>query len=274
MAGDWIPMTKDLDTKPEALSVASSTGISIGEVVYALYKLWSWADTHSTDGVIKCASVRNLSAICPTLSAQFLDALERVGWIRLCDGSLEIPKFTMYMGNSAKRRIQDARQKRKNRDKAAITSAAVRTDCGHLEENLRTTEQKRTEQSREMNLSTTLSCPETLSASSEPSVLTFPTDGKIKSWNLTQSQIDKWREAYPSLDILGECKKALAWIEANPEKRKTAKGMKTFLVNWLNRSQDRGRGGSPANAPAAKPQGPLSPIEAAREAAKRKGGAA
>ena len=71
-------------------------------------------------------------------------------------------------------------------------------------------------------------------------VLTFPTVGPTKIWPLVQSQIDHWRELYPTIDVLGECRKALAWVEAHPDRRKTHRGMPKFLTGWLGRSTDRG----------------------------------
>ena len=35
-----------------------------------------------------------------------------------------------------------------------------------------------------------------------------------------------------------------SWLDANPTKRKTARGIKSFVVRWLSKSQDRG-GSSP-----------------------------
>jgi hypothetical protein len=43
-------------------------------------------------------------------------------------------------------------------------------------------------------------------------------------------------------------RKALAWIEANPTRRKTAKGMPRWIVNtWLSRDQDRARLAGPVS---------------------------
>lgn len=72
-------------------------------------------------------------------------------------------------------------------------------------------------------------------------LLTFPCDGKVKQWHLTESHVAEWAAAFPSLDVLGECKKALAWSNANPTKRKTAGGMPKFLFSWLGRAQDSPR---------------------------------
>jgi hypothetical protein len=68
-------------------------------------------------------------------------------------------------------------------------------------------------------------------------VLTFPTDGDPSAWMLLESQVDDWQAAYPALDVLGECRSALVWVQANPGKRKKAAGMPRFLVNWFNRSK-------------------------------------
>lgn len=74
-----------------------------------------------------------------------------------------------------------------------------------------------------------------------PPVLRFPCVGSGASgWSLTVEQVERWREAYPAVDIVAEARRALAWVEANPSRRKTAGGMQRFLNNWLSRSQDRG----------------------------------
>lgn len=73
-------------------------------------------------------------------------------------------------------------------------------------------------------------------SASTPTVLKFPTVGHPPFWDLVEGQVDRWRELYPNVDVLAECRKALGWIESNPQKRKTARGMGAFLVNWLSRA--------------------------------------
>lgn len=92
-------------------------------------------------------------------------------------------------------------------------------------------------------------CMETESQSSmppkedeSPVVIEFPCDGKPAKWSLRKSQIDEWSGYFPSIDVQAECRKALAWILASPERRKTFRGMNKFLVGWIGRSQDRGSG--------------------------------
>jgi hypothetical protein len=70
--------------------------------------------------------------------------------------------------------------------------------------------------------------------------LTYPCNGKFKEYHLPMSQVNEWSMLYYGLDVAAECKKALAWIGANPGKRKTHKGMPSFLVGWLGRANDKG----------------------------------
>ena len=115
-------------------------------------------------------------------------------------------------------------------------------------------------------------CPEPAEPASGPepapaeAVLTFPTvpgaKGGAKEWPLTSAKLAEYRESFPGVDVLAECRKALQWARDNPGRRKTAKGMPCFLTNWLARAQNTGRC---VRAPAA--AGP--PAESDAEAAAR-----
>lgn len=78
-------------------------------------------------------------------------------------------------------------------------------------------------------------------ASSEPSLMEFPTVGKVKSWSLTQRVVDTLTAAFPDVDVMGQCRKAKGWCETNSSKRKTPGGMERFLFGWMERNQNRGR---------------------------------
>lgn len=79
-------------------------------------------------------------------------------------------------------------------------------------------------------------------APTELPVLVFPTVGvQGHEWRLTRTQISAWAELYPSVDVEAETRKALAWVHAHPDRRKTAKGMPKFLVGWLSRANDSRR---------------------------------
>lgn len=97
----------------------------------------------------------------------------------------------------------------------------------------------------------------------EPAVLTFPCDGKPNAWLLTESQLSEWGSLFPTLDLLAECRSALAWVLADTTRRKTARGMAKFLVGWFGRAQNGRRSqtaGGTANGGFKRPAVPMLPI--------------
>lgn len=97
-------------------------------------------------------------------------------------------------------------------------------------------------------------------------VLVFAVTGKgPKSWSLTSEHLADLQRDYEHLDVLAECKRASAWLKANPGRTKTAKGMPAFLVNWLNRSAGKS---SSVPVPFTKP---LYSVEEIRRAARELG---
>lgn len=77
-----------------------------------------------------------------------------------------------------------------------------------------------------------------------PVAVTFPCDGNPDHYDVTEAWVAEQAKAFPSLDVLGQVRRALAWVNASPERRKTARGMPKFLVGWLGRAQDNGGGRS------------------------------
>lgn len=80
-----------------------------------------------------------------------------------------------------------------------------------------------------------------------PAVAIFPTIGpKGAEWRLSEAQVVEWQSAFPGLDVQAEMRKALMWVKANPEKRKTVSGMPRFCLRWLTRAVDSGGARLPA----------------------------
>lgn len=76
--------------------------------------------------------------------------------------------------------------------------------------------------------------------------LRFPVVGGEQSeWALTADMVAEWQATYTGLDVMAQCRRALTWVKANPGNRKTASGMPRFLVNWLARETNSGRGREP-----------------------------
>ena len=77
-----------------------------------------------------------------------------------------------------------------------------------------------------------------------PETLTAPlADGT--RWEISANQIASLTRSFPGSDVLGQILASIAWLEANPKKRKTAKGMPRFLTSWLLRTVSRPAKGPP-----------------------------
>ena len=64
---------------------------------------------------------------------------------------------------------------------------------------------------------------------------------KNQNYGVTQAQIDEWAEAYPNVDVDLALKRILAWLNANPKRRKTVQGCPRFINIWLGKDQDSGK---------------------------------
>lgn len=108
-----------------------------------------------------------------------------------------------------------------------------------------------------------------------PPVVTLPCVGEgSKVHHITARDLASWRAAYPGLDPLGEAQRMKFWLEQNPTRRKTAKGMGRFISSWLSRSQDRGgrsAPGPPANGATEPPLHKLEGIDSEGRAIYREG---
>ena len=73
---------------------------------------------------------------------------------------------------------------------------------------------------------------------SAPAVITIPlNDGS--EYAVKQDDFNEWLTLYPAVDIMQELRKMRGWSQVNGSKRKTRKGIKRFIVNWLAREQDK-----------------------------------
>lgn len=52
--------------------------------------------------------------------------------------------------------------------------------------------------------------------------------------------IEMWKEAFPAVDVEGELFRMNAWLNSNPLKRKTRRGINRFINTWLSKVQDKG----------------------------------
>ena len=81
--------------------------------------------------------------------------------------------------------------------------------------------------------------PEPDKSAPDPSGIKLPLNDKTY-YDVPLSDIELWKDTYPAADVEGELKRMIAWLESNPTKKKTRRGITRFINSWLSRTQDRG----------------------------------
>lgn len=81
-------------------------------------------------------------------------------------------------------------------------------------------------------------CTEQRSAASAPVAHLPLVDGS--EFPVTEADIVGWRSAYPAVDVAQHLLRMREWCLSNPRKRKTKRGIRRFVTDWLGREQDRG----------------------------------
>lgn len=76
-------------------------------------------------------------------------------------------------------------------------------------------------------------------SASSPSVISLPLNDKTM-YEVTREDYDKWVSLYPAVDVMQELRNMYGWLDSNPAKRKTRRGIKSFITRWLGREQDKG----------------------------------
>lgn len=82
-------------------------------------------------------------------------------------------------------------------------------------------------------------CPEPEQSALHSSGISLPLNDK-SLYVVPMDKITLWRETYPAVDVEQELRRMIAWLEANPNKRKTRRGIERFINSWLARTQDSG----------------------------------
>lgn len=89
------------------------------------------------------------------------------------------------------------------------------------------------------NNNNSITCPELDKPAPDPSGILLPLIDK-SFYDVPKESISKWHEAYPAVDVEQQLKRMITWLEANPKRRKTRRGINAFIVTWLSREQDKG----------------------------------
>lgn len=158
MAGDWIKFQKDTPDKPEVLAIAARMGMDPDAVVGKLIRIWSWFDTHTTNGNALSVTYSFLDRL--TGVTGFSEHVALVGWLEQNGSELSLPNFEYHNGETAKKRAMGKNRTEKHRnnpnsDAESNDSSVTKTSP----------EKRREEKSINKNTATIVAAPEGVSES-------------------------------------------------------------------------------------------------------------
>jgi hypothetical protein len=124
VAGDWIAWTKGLTLKREVIAISRILDLDRRVVACLCMETWEWADSNTTDGHADGVTHVTLDAV--TGVTGFGQAMIEVGWLLEDDQGIIFPNWERWNASSAKKRLQDAERKRRQRERqdAGVTPDA------------------------------------------------------------------------------------------------------------------------------------------------------
>lgn len=166
-----------------------------------------------------------------------LKTFEEFGLIEIMDnGAIYMLDIQNFIGESS----SEADRKREYRariEKEKMSGQEEAHLCGQMSE--QKGRQNSPEKEIEIKTDISIICPESEKLPPDPSDILLPLMDKT-TYNVPVSKMKIWADAYPAVDVKQELRKMIAWLESNPKRKKTRRGITRFIDSWLAREQDKG----------------------------------
>lgn len=66
----------------------------------------------------------------------------------------------------------------------------------------------------------------------------IPITGGVE-WRPTVDELNEWIKFYSAVDVIRELGRMRIWCQNNPDRKKTARGIRRFVTTWLDKEQNR-----------------------------------
>ena len=152
-----------------------------------------------------------------------------------------VPYAVMNTGSegTSTKRVREHRERKALQCNADVTQ--MKQTC-NVEKEIEIEIEKATEEHKDNNTllpgAETPPSPPKQKKPSSPVVISIILNDKTE-YQITEDDVNTWKELYQAVDIMQELRKMKGWADANPSKRKTRGGIKRFINAWLAREQDK-----------------------------------
>ena len=113
MAGDWFKMEVITPNKLEITEIADTLGVSKHEALGMFTEYLAWLNQHCEVGKLPLSSINLINHL--TGNKDFWHALASVGWLKICEGCIEVTQYDRHNSNNAKSRAKGNRRTAKHR---------------------------------------------------------------------------------------------------------------------------------------------------------------
>jgi len=259
MAGlPWIKVWTRVTGHPKIQRLERA--MRIKDALGVVVRLWAWTADYAPGGDIPEAEIGTAARFARGDASRLpvpdvLSALISVGLLDRIPEGYRVHDWqdmqTVHVEAEEKRRAQAAERQRAYR--ARHGPVTPRNAPRNALPGVTVTGEIETEKETEKETETTPLALSPTDSPPSPVLVSLPCVGSGgKDYGVTAAQVASWRGDFPGVDVEAEVRKARAWLEANPTRRKTTRGTPRFLVSWLGRAQnERGNG---AIAPSRGPQ--------------------
>lgn len=248
----WIKIVTDIFDDEKILLIESMP--EADSVIVIWFKLLCLAGKQNNSGVFTMSNgipytqdmLTTIFRRKETVVSLALATFQRFGMIEIVDQAITIPNWGKHQ-NLDKIEAKNEYQRNYMREYRARQKLLIaRDEMGksnhktNSKANVSPLDKNRIrEDIEEINNIKDIICSEPEKSAPSLSGILIPLNDKT-FFNIPVDNIALWQDAYPAVAIEQELKRMISWLESNPTKKKTKRGIKRFINNWLSRTQDAG----------------------------------
>jgi len=224
---DWFRSWHGAPTDPKWLGIARRAGIAPGIAVAIAWALMDRASQSEDRGSIHGFDAEGLAYFfgCEP------DQVDAVVAAMTDKGMISEGRFTSWEKRQPKREDDSAKRVREHRERNRQQEKRDVTHCNAPD----------TDTDTEVVGADAPTSPEPEKsapvADASPTVIELPCVSG-EPYPISEADVAEWRSAFPAVDVRQQLAAARQWLIANPTRRKTRRGMRKFVVSWLDRRQN------------------------------------